>query len=226
MDEGEGLRLKMEVYKASGSHTMVLGLPWGLDMAPEGPQGKKRNYFILLYFARKCEKLSEWHPTIQALIYYIVSLHTVQITKPLINSPMSFWAKDGGLWPQKLRQKSLLRCLKGLYCRLVAILHGKLFYDRVCLFFFCVGVLKKCCLLFPHCKLWNMVKTLEWVPCRKTLNSKFRPQVKVDLDSYFCVLWFFCSYRVCALSTVALLRQHCFCVCFVHVLVCQFVMHS
>ena len=46
MDEGEGLRLKMEVYKASGSHTVVQGLPLGLDMVPVGPwQNKELFHF-------------------------------------------------------------------------------------------------------------------------------------------------------------------------------------
>ena len=37
MDEGEGLRLEMEVYEATGSHTVVHGLSQVLDVAPEGP---------------------------------------------------------------------------------------------------------------------------------------------------------------------------------------------
>lgn len=50
MDEGEGLRLKMEVYKANGSLTVVPGLPWVLDMAPEGPwQNKELFHFTVFH---------------------------------------------------------------------------------------------------------------------------------------------------------------------------------
>ena len=52
MYEGEGLRLKMEVYKANGSHTLVQGLPRVLDMAPEGPW-QNTDLFNFIVFHRK-----------------------------------------------------------------------------------------------------------------------------------------------------------------------------
>lgn len=52
MDEGEGLRLKMEVYKASGSHTLVHGLPRVLDVAPES-LWRNNELFNFTVFLRK-----------------------------------------------------------------------------------------------------------------------------------------------------------------------------
>lgn len=50
MDEGEGLMLKMEVYKANGSLTVVPGVPWVLNMAPEGPwQNKELLHFTVFH---------------------------------------------------------------------------------------------------------------------------------------------------------------------------------
>lgn len=49
MDEEEGLRLKMEVYKANGSHTLVQGLLWVLDMAPEGPWQNKELFHFTVF---------------------------------------------------------------------------------------------------------------------------------------------------------------------------------
>lgn len=54
MDEGEGLRFQMEVYEANGSHTVVQGLPQGLDLALEGPcQDKNFFFFFFSVFQQK-----------------------------------------------------------------------------------------------------------------------------------------------------------------------------
>lgn len=51
MDEGEGLGLKMELYKANGngSHTVVRGPPLGLYMTPEGPLAKHEIFHLTIF---------------------------------------------------------------------------------------------------------------------------------------------------------------------------------
>lgn len=51
MDEGEGLGLKMELYKANGngSHTGVRGPPLGLYMTPEGPLAKHEIFHLTIF---------------------------------------------------------------------------------------------------------------------------------------------------------------------------------
>lgn len=106
MDEGEGLRFKMEAYKASsnGSHTVVQSFPQGLYVTQEGLPAKHEIFNITIFHhkMRRNEKNC-------SLLYRLYSL--LLGWKAFINLPVGVWGKIGwGLWPPHT-QKLCVLCI-------------------------------------------------------------------------------------------------------------------